>query len=236
MSEEIKKEEPEAKPVEAEPKNEEAEPKKETATEPSPLLKDEVEPVDESQEDKQWYVAQTYSGRERAVADSLEKRKNSLNFKNQIFRIVVAEYEEEVLDKNGKPVMDKKTGKPKTKVVNFYPGYVFIEMKMSDEAWYMVRNTPDVTGFVGSSGGGTKPFPVPKDELEPILKRLKIAGEDVFTDYKVGDNVRAVAGVFEGQDGTITAINPQTREATVSIVFFGRPSSITLKFAEIEKL
>lgn len=180
-------------------------------------------------QDKQWYVVNTYSGRERAVAESLESRKNNLDFKNQIFRIVVAEYEEEVFDKDGKD-----TGKKKT--VNFYPGYIFIEMIMSDEAWYMVRNTPDVTGFVGSSGGGTKPFPVPRDEIEPVLKRMKIEDDEMYTAYQVGDNVKVLAGTFEGSEGTITSVDQPNSEVTVEITFFGRLTPITANFAEIEKL
>lgn len=178
--------------------------------------------------DKQWYVVNTYTGREKQVAESLERRKNNLNFGNSIFRIVVAQYEEDVRDKNGKP-----TGKKKIK--NFYPGYIFVEMIMSDEAWYMVRNTPDVTGFVGSSGGGTKPFPVPREEIEPVLKRMKIADEDMFTAYKVGDVVKVLTGTWEGSEGKVTSVDQANKEVTLDIMFFGRQNSITAKFSEIEK-
>ena len=130
---------------------------------------------------KQWYVVNTYSGRERAVADMLEKRKYTQNLENYIFRIVVAETVEPGM-KNGKP-----TGKDVVK--NLYPGYVFIEMIMTDDALCMVRNTPDVTGFVGSSGKGTKPFPIPNEEIEPVLKRMNIIDENMFSIYKVGDHI-----------------------------------------------
>lgn len=205
---------------------EESAEEEETASSLSELTSDEES---ESQE-FQWYVVNTYTGRERAVRDSLEMRSNKLNFSNMIHRIIVAEYEE--------PVLDKATGKPngKMKTKNYYPGYVFIEMKMSDEAWYMVRNTPDVTGFVGSSGKGTKPFPIPKSEIEPILKKLKIPGDDIFTDYKVGDNIKILAGTFEDTEGTILAVHPETQTVDVSITFFGRPAPITVSFSEIEKL
>ena len=102
--------------------------------------------------EKQWYVVNTYSSRENKVKENLEKRVETQNLQDVIFRVLVAEQEVPVM-KDGKP-----TGKTKTK--NIYPGYVFIEMIMTDEAWYVVRNTPGVTGFVGSSGGGAKPFPV----------------------------------------------------------------------------
>lgn len=179
--------------------------------------------------DKQWYVVNTYTGREREVAESLERRRNKLDFSDSIFRIVVAEYEEDVFDKDGKP-----TGKKKVK--NFYPGYIFIEMIMSDKAWYMVRNTPNVTGFVGSSGGGAKPFPVPREEIEPVLKRMKIADEEMFTAYQVGDIVKVLSGTFQGSEGKITAVNQETSEVTLNILFFGRLTEITQAFSEIEKV
>lgn len=175
---------------------------------------------------KQWYVVNTYSGRERAVADMLEKRKYTQNLENYIFRIVVAETVEPGM-KNGKP-----TGKDVVK--NLYPGYVFIEMIMTDDAWFMVRNTPDVTGFVGSSGKGTKPFPIPNEEIEPVLKRMNIIDENMFSNYKVGDHIRIISGSFENSEGTIESIDSETKKVSVSILFFGRPTTIETDFFEIE--
>ena len=175
---------------------------------------------------KQWYVVNTYSGRERAVADMLEKRKYTQNLENYIFRIVVAETVEPGM-KNGKP-----TGKDVVK--NLYPGYVFIEMIMTDDAWFMVRNTPDVTGFVGSSGKGTKPFPIPNEEIEPVLKRMNIIDENMFSNYKVGDHIRIISGSFENSEGTIESIDSETKKVSVSILFFGRPTTIEAEFFEIE--
>lgn len=175
---------------------------------------------------KQWYVVNTYSGRERAVADMLEKRKYTQNLENYIFRIVVAETVEPGM-KNGKP-----TGKDVVK--NLYPGYVFIEMIMTDDAWFMVRNTPDVTGFVGSSGKGTKPFPIPNEEIEPVLKRMNIIDENMFSNYKVGDHIRIISGSFENSEGKIESIDSETKKVSVSILFFGRPTTIEADFFEIE--
>ena len=175
---------------------------------------------------KQWYVVNTYSGRERAVADMLEKRKYTQNLENYIFRIVVAETVEPGM-KNGKP-----TGKDVVK--NLYPGYVFIEMIMTDDTWFMVRNTPDVTGFVGSSGKGTKPFPIPNEEIEPVLKRMNIIDENMFSNYKVGDHIRIISGSFENSEGTIESIDSETKKVSVSILFFGRPTTIEADFFEIE--
>ncbi len=124
------------------------------------------------QAEKSWYVVNTHSSHEKKVATNLMRRVESMNLQNFVFRIIVAEQEEAVL-KDGLP-----TGK--TKMKNLYPGYVFIEMIMTDEAWYMVRNTPGVTGFVGSSGGGTKPFPVPREQIEPVLKRMGMIDSGMY--------------------------------------------------------
>ena len=177
--------------------------------------------------DKQWYVVNTYSGHERNVADYLEKRRDSMMLQDYVFRIVVAEYTEPVLNKDGKP-----TNRVKTK--NLYPGYVFIEMIMTDDAWFMVRNTPDVTGFVGSSVKGTKPFPIPNEEIEPVLKRMNIIDENMFSNYKVGDHIRIISGSFENSEGTIESIDSETKKVSVSILFFGRPTTIEADFFEIE--
>ena len=114
--------------------------------------------------EKQWYIATTYSGHEQKVADNIKRRIESMNLKDYIFRIVVAEEEIPAKGKDGQQLMVKnpETGmeEPKMKVINLYPGYVFVEMIMTDESWFMIRNTPGVTGIAGSSGGGQKPTPV----------------------------------------------------------------------------
>ena len=111
--------------------------------------------------EKNWYVVNTFASHENKVKDNIERRIESMNMKDYIFRVVVAEYEEPV-KKEGVIV----PGKFKTK--NMYPGYIFIEMIMTDDAWYVVRNTPGVTGFIGSSGKGAKPFPETETEIESV--------------------------------------------------------------------
>ena len=147
--------------------------------------------------EKQWYVVNTYSGHENKVKENLEKRIETQNLTDYIFRVVVAEHEVEVL-KDGKP-----TGKTKTK--NMYPGYIFIEMIMTDEAWYVVRNTPGVTGFTGSSGGHAKPFPVAREQIEPVLKKIGMFDAEMYSNYEVNDLVKVLSGPFEGLTGNITA-------------------------------
>lgn len=186
-----------------------------------------MEEMNEARE-KQWYVVNTYSSHENKVKENLIRRVETMGLKDYIFRIIVAEHEVPVM-KNGMP-----TGK--TKMKNLYPGYVFVEMIMTDKAWFVVRNTPGVTGFIGSSGGGAKPFPVTREQIEPVLKRMGMYDEDMYSNYQVGDLVRVLAGSFEGSEGNILSIDSELGEASVSIIFFGRATSINVKFSEIEKI
>lgn len=193
----------------------------------------------EDMPEKAWYVINTFANHEAQVKDSLEKRRKNMNLENKIFRIIAAEYEEPVLDENGKQKMtkDKKTGQmvPKVKKKNYYPGYIFVEMVMDDYTWYVVRNTPNVSGITGSSGKGVKPFPVPREEIEPVLKRMHIEDDEMFSDYKVGEEVKILSGTFADAIGVISAVNAETHEVSIDITLFGRPQSITAKFTEIEK-
>lgn len=183
----------------------------------------------------QWYVANTMSGREKIVKDYLEKRRESLGLENEIFRVVVPEREEQVIDKKtGQPAF-KKNGEKKIKIVNLYPGYVFVEAIMSDDAWYVIRNTPGITGIVGSSGSGAKPFPVPKEEILPILKEMKLVVPAARSDYKVGEIVKILKGPFEGSIGKISEINAELKQAKVNITFFGRQNTVDIDFDDLEK-
>ena len=178
--------------------------------------------------EKQWYVVNTYSGHEDKVKVNLERRVVSMGLEDYVFRIIVAETEQPVL-KDG-----IQTGK--TKIKNSYPGYVFIEMIMTDEAWFMVRNTPGVTGFVGSSGGGTKPFPIPTEEIEPVLKGLGMVDKSMYSRYDIGDLVKVLRGPLEGSEGHITEINTDTGTVKVETVFFGRSTVVEVDFSEIDKI
>ena len=179
--------------------------------------------------EKAWYVVNTYSTHENKVAYNLRKRVETMGLEDLIFRIVVAEQEV--------PVMDRETGLPtgKTRMKNLYPGYVFVEMIMTDYAWYIVRNTPGVTGFVGSSGKGTKPFPVPREQIEPVLKRMGIVDENMYDRYKEGDYVKVIKGTLEGTEGVIVSINRDTGAVEIETVFFGRTTKLEVDFSEIEK-
>ena len=178
--------------------------------------------------EKAWYVVNTYSTHENKVAFNLNKRVESMGLGDLIFRIIVAEQEVPVM-KDGLP-----TGK--TRMKNLYPGYVFVEMIMTDYAWYIVRNTPGVTGFVGSSGKGTKPFPVPREQIEPVLKRMGMVDESMYDRYAVGDYVKVIRGALEGTEGTVLSINKDNGAVEIQTVFFGKVTKVEVDFSEIEKI
>lgn len=179
--------------------------------------------------DKAWYIVTTYSKNEQKAAENLKRRIETMGMQKYILRVIVAEHEVPVLAKDGTP-----TGE--TKMENYYPGYFFVEMIMTDESWYMVRNTPGVTGIVGSSGGGQKPCPVPREQIEPVLKRMKMVEESMYDRYKIGDAVKIIHGALEGTYGEIASIDRTTGACTVNTVFFGRATPVDVEFSEIEKV
>lgn len=190
------------------------------------MTKEELEKVTDDEHTKRWYVVNTYSGHENRVKENLERRVETMGIQDSLFRIVVAE-EPEIEIKNGKQV---------EKMHNLFPGYVFVQMKMTDEAWYVVRNTPGVTGFIGSSGGGAKPFPVADAEMESILRRVGDTETRVSVDFGVGDTVEILSGPFKDKRGTITSMNDQTQVANVAIsLFAGREIPTDVNYKDIRK-
>jgi len=174
--------------------------------------------------EKHWYVVHTYSGYENKVKTNLEKRVESMEMQEKIFRVLVP-MEDEIEIKDGKQK------KVKRKV---FPGYVLVEMVMSDDSWYVVRNTPGVTGFVGS---GNKPIPLTPEEVEAILGRH---GEDkpahVVVDFEVDQPVRVIAGPFKDHTGVIKEIIPEKGKARVLITMFGRETPVEVDFSQIEEI
>lgn len=174
--------------------------------------------------EKQWYVVNTYVGHENRVKDNLEKRLETMGISDNLFKIVVAE----------ETAIDIKNEKAKEVVRNIFPGYLFVEMIMTDEAWYVVRNTPGVTGFIGSSGKGAKPIPVKGPEIEAILRRIGQSDKTIEVNFKVGDVVKILSGPFSGMEGTVESMNDQTQVATVLIILFGRETPTDLNYVDIE--
>ena len=174
---------------------------------------------------KEWYVVNTYAGHENRVKDNLEKRLETMGISENLFRIVVAEETQ----------IEVKNEKSKEVVKNIFPGYLFVEMIMTDEAWYVVRNTPGVTGFIGSSGGGAKPFPVKQDEIEKILRRIGQSDKSLEVDFAVGDSVKILSGPFSGMEGKVESMNDQTQVATVLIILFGRETPTDINYVDLAK-
>lgn len=179
-------------------------------------------------EEKNWYVVNTYAGHENKVKDNIVRRIESMGMQENIFRVIVAEYEEPV-KKDGEIVPNK------FKTKNLYPGYIFVEMIMSDEAWFVIRNTPGVTGFIGSSGKGVKPFPVGEAEMDAVLKRVGLAeGIDKDT-YCVGDMIKILNGPFVDNICKIEAVDEDKRIVKVQTLLFGRLTEVELSFNDIIK-
>ena len=183
-------------------------------------------PIIDDEHEKRWYVVNTYSGHENRVKENLERRVESMGIQDYLFRILVAE----------EPVIDVKNNKQVEKMQNMFPGYVFVEMIMTDDAWYVVRNTPGVTGFIGSSGGGAKPFPVSPVEMESILRRMGRSEKKVNVDFAVGDTVRILTGPFSGMEGRVNAMNDQTQVASVLTMLFGRETPTDINYNDLQKV
>lgn len=190
-------------------------------------------------QEKLWYVVNTYSGHENRVKENLERRVETMGIQDSLFRIVVAE--EKVIEYkkvNAKDATGQKIEKMKKveKYKNLFPGYLFVEMIMTDEAWYVVRNTPGVTGFIGSSGGGAKPFPVSPEEIESILRRIGESDQAIEIDFGVGDKVKILSGPFQGQEGTVETLNHDNQSARVLVLFASRETPAEVSYVDLEKL
>ena len=175
---------------------------------------------------KEWYVVNTYAGHENRVKDNLVRRMETMGIEDNLFDVVVAE-EEEIEYKNGKEVV---------KMKNLFPGYLFVQMIMTDEAWYVVRNTPGVTGFIGSSGGGAKPFPVSEKEIQPILQRMGKGERNIEINFAIGDRVKILNGPFSGIEGTVDSLNDGVQTASVLIILFGRETPTEIPYIDLKKV
>ena len=179
-----------------------------------------------NEEGRRWYVVNTYSGHENKVKENLEKRVESMGLQDCLFNIVIPEHVETEI----------KDGKKINKTKNMFPGYVLVEMIMTDEAWYVVRNTSGVTGFIGSSGGGAKPFPLQQHEIDPILKQMGIQSSKVEVDYVVGDQVKVLAGPFADKEGIVESIDLDKELAIVLVEFFGNQTPVEIELMHLEKV
>ena len=175
--------------------------------------------------EKEWYVVNTYSGHENKVKEKLEMRASSMGMEDYIFRVVVPETKE----------VEVKDGVEKEKVKKMFPGYILVEMIMTDEAWFIVRNTPGVTGFIGSSGKGAKPFPLTPGEVDKILGSMGMSRLEIGTEIKVDDMVKVVDGPFANMFGKIKTIDMANAKLEVALDLFGQETIVELALSQIEK-
>ena len=174
--------------------------------------------------EKLWYVVNTYSGHEAKVKEKLEMRAETMGFSDYIFRVIVPE--ETVYE-------TASDGSKKEKKKKLFPGYILVEMIMTDEAWYIVRNTPGVTGFIGSSGKGAKPTPLLPQEIDKILISMGMSRVDVDSELKTGTKVNIVDGPFSGMFGVIDSIDTENAKLTVLIDLFGQETPVEVEIYQV---
>ncbi|MFA5270200.1 MAG: transcription termination/antitermination protein NusG [Patescibacteria group bacterium] len=171
----------------------------------------------------QWYVLHTYSGYEDAVADSLRQRIESLDMGDKIFKVLVPKEKQ----------IEIKNGKRKTVEKKIFPGYVLVKMIVTEASWYVVRNTPNVTGFIGS---GTVPVPIADTEMDTIKKRMRVEEPKHKIDLRMGDLVHINDGPFKDYDGTVSEIDEARGKIKVLVSIFGRETPVELDFLQVKKV
>lgn len=175
----------------------------------------------------EWYVVNTYSGHENKVKANLEMRSASMGMTDYIFRVIVPTRIE----------TEYKNGEETKKEKKSFPGYVLVEMIMTDESWYVVRNTPGVTGFIGSSGGGAKPIPLFPEEVEPILASMGVEdSEETVSDIEVGDTVQLIDGAFSGMNGRVEEADLEKNLLVVAVDLFGQLTPVDVEYTSVKKI
>jgi len=172
---------------------------------------------------RQWYVVHCYSGQENKVRHNLEQRIATMGMKDKIFDVIVPTEEE----------IEVKDGKRRTIERRVFPGYILVQMALSEDSWYVVRNTPGVTGFVGM---GNTPTPLRPEEVGQILRRMEAEAPKVKVTYKPGQKVRIVDGPFNDFIGTVSEIDMDRTKVRVMVSFFGRETPVELDFLQVEKV
>jgi transcriptional antiterminator NusG len=201
--------------------SEETEPVTPRPTESLPPSSDAV-PSPEATEEPAWYVIHCYSGYENKVRHNLEQRIETMGMKDKIFDVVIPTQEE----------IEVKDGKRRTVERHIFPGYVLVNMQLTEESWYVVRNTPGVTGFVGM---GNNPTPLRPEEVAQIVKRMEAEAPTVKVSFKVGERVRIVDGPFNDFRGVVSEIDMERTKVRVMVSFFGRETPVELDFLQVEK-
>lgn len=180
------------------------------------------EEIDYPDDGRAWYVVHCYSGYENKVRHNLEQRIESMGMKDMIFDVVVPTEEE----------IEVKEGKRRTIERRVFPGYILVNMIMTEESWYVVRNTPGVTGFVGM---GNTPIPLRPEEVSQIIKRMEAEAPRIKVTFKPGERVRIIDGPFNEFRGTVSEIDMERAKVRVMVNFFGRETPVELDFLQVEK-
>jgi transcriptional antiterminator NusG len=172
---------------------------------------------------RHWYVIHTYSGYENKVRQNLMHRIETMEMQDQIFRVIVPSEEE----------IEIKNGQRRTVHKKVFPGYVLVQMRMNDNSWYVVRNTPGVTSFVGH---GNRPTPLDDNEVKAILKQMEEEAPKVRVSYQVGQAVKITDGPFTDFEGVVDAIDHERGRVRVLVSFFGREAPVELDFLQVTRL
>ena len=189
---------------------------------PQPAKTAAEEAMEGASDQRSWYVIHCYSGYENKVRHNLEQRIETMGMKDKIFDVVIPTQEE----------IEVKDGKRRVVERHVFPGYVLVNMLLSEESWYVVRNTPGVTGFVGM---GNTPTALRPEEVAQILKRMEAEAPHIKVTFKVGERVRIVDGPFNDFRGTVAEIDMERSKVRVMVNFFGRETPVELDFLQVEK-
>jgi transcriptional antiterminator NusG len=199
-----------------------ASPEPTPAPAPETQIPSDLPPVEADVEGPAWFVIHCYSGYENKVRHNLEQRIETMGMKDKIFDVVIPTQEE----------IEVKDGKRRTVERHIFPGYVLVNMVLTEESWYVVRNTPGVTGFVGM---GNNPTPLRPEEVAQIVKRMEAEAPTVKVTFKVGERVRIVDGPFNDFRGVVSEIDMERTKVRVMVSFFGRETPVELDFLQVEK-
>jgi transcription termination/antitermination protein NusG len=192
-----------------------------------PVAEDETDDVSPQEppisDDRRWYVIHSYSGYENKVKKNLEQRIESMEMQDQIFQVVVPTEEE----------VELRDGQRRTVSRRVFPGYILVQMIMTDDSWYVVRNTPGVTGFVGM---GNRPTALSQEEVDKIMKRIESETPRIRITFRISQKVRIVDGPFADFVGTVDEVNEEKCKVKVLVSFFGRETPVELDYLQVEKV
>ena len=184
--------------------------------------------IEEQTENRRWYIIHAYSGQEDRVKKNLEQRILTMDVKDKIFQVIVPTEEE----------MEYKDGQKKTNLKKIFPGYILVQMEMDDDSWFVVRNTPGVTGFVSAedeSDNRPKPVPLEQEEVDRILKQIRSDEPRIKMGFASGQTIRVTEGPFIDFMGVVDEVYPDRLKIKVLVSFFGRETPVELDFLQVEK-